>query len=389
LDVKTRRNYTAELWICDRTEEGAFTRHRRVLQDVVDSPHYGLAQLWIDNRRLAYVGSVAGVIDVGTGECIVSPMERISFSHNISGEKLLLCTAASRKADFAKLRETHGFELGYGIYELDLATRKTREILSIETIAKSYRESISRVTPLHEDVTQWHVNHFAYSSDGQRIKFCFRGGHGTLAQYPQLMMSINTDGSDFKIMPGTSLVHTGWYSNELLLSGMLVHPTWDTAKWDFAGASNLAWRSAEEIDASRFSRDTHGSILSIEGTGEPVAVIAGPANHIAKSPDGTMFAGEILGSDGISPLPYQLNLYAFGETQPALVLFRVPYREVVDIAACHPDPAFSRDGKRLYYNRPVGSNSSRMFCCPIPVEILERAAGKMVEVERVIQKFRK
>jgi hypothetical protein len=342
-------------------------------------------QTWITGKLLAYSGVSCGVIDIESGRHVLGPFDNLSFGHRAHGTKLLLETHRCRPEDFQKLRELHGIDLRHGISEIDVATRQVRCILPVERLLEQ-RVVIEKQTPLDPDPGKWICNHLDYSPDGRRILFCFLGGRGTLVEFPQLTMFVDRDGSNLTVAEITPRIHTGWFSNGMLLSGMLVHPEWDSSKWDFSGATNGALpRSAAEIAATRNSLEVKGSILSTVPALVPVAVIGGPANHIAKSPEGTLVAGEVI----VRALrePYQLNLYLFGQVKPAVTVFCTHFKEVVYGAACHADPSFSRDGKRLYYNRPVGPNTARMFCYTIPDEVLEQAAALKPEVERLIARY--
>lgn len=88
---------------------------------------------------------------------------------------------------------------------------------------------------------------------------------------------------------------------------------------------------------ARFSKD-----------GEELEVLGGISNHMDGSPDRRYFAGDRCYPD-FAPHVY---LYKRGFKEP-IAVFEIPdEQETVWKKQVHPNPSFSRDGKRLYFNRP-------------------------------------
>lgn len=98
---------------------------------------------------------------------------------------------------------------------------------------------------------------------------------------------------------------------------------------------------------ARFSKD-----------GEEIEVLGGISNHMDGSPDRRFFAGDRCYPD-FAPHVY---LYRRGEKTP-LAEFEIPdEQETVWKKQVHPNPSFSRDGKRLYFNRPrIGGGTDAVF----------------------------
>ena len=98
---------------------------------------------------------------------------------------------------------------------------------------------------------------------------------------------------------------------------------------------------------ARFSKD-----------GEELEILGGVSNHMDGSPDRRFFAGDRCYPD-FAPHVY---LYKRGSKEP-IAAFEIPdEQETVWKKQVHPNPSFSRDGKRLYFNRPrKGGGTDAVF----------------------------
>ena len=76
------------------------------------------------------------------------------------------------------------------------------------------------------------------------------------------------------------------------------------------------------------------------------------------SPDKNWFAGDSFYFED----PVRLYLYRSGQTIPSAVIFEHEGVFPTWILSGHVNPAFSRDGHRLYYNRPVGNKLIQIYC---------------------------
>jgi hypothetical protein len=98
---------------------------------------------------------------------------------------------------------------------------------------------------------------------------------------------------------------------------------------------------------ARFSKD-----------GEELEILGGISNHMDASSDRKYFSGDRCYPD------YAPNVYLYkrGSKEP-IAEFEIPNeQETVWKKQVHPNPSFSRDGKRLYFNRPrVGGGCDAVF----------------------------
>lgn len=124
------------------------------------------------------------------------------------------------------------------------------------------------------------------------------------------------------------------------------------------------WFDDESYMATRqFNRGRHiemetSYIARFSKDGEELEVLGGISNHMDGSPDKRFFSGDRC-YPGFAPNVY---LYKRGFKEPAAT-FEIPdEQETVWKKQVHPNPSFSRDGKRLYFNRPrKGGGTDAVF----------------------------
>ena len=125
-----------------------------------------------------------------------------------------------------------------------------------------------------------------------------------------------------------------------------MHVQW----WDNKSLFGHDWHDKGDYHMRRY--DLKGALLE---------EISGPGCHGAVSPDRNWIVTESwYGSD-----PIKVFLYKKGETEPAKLLYW--QRAVVkgikfwDVRS-HIHPAFSRDGKRVYFNGQGSDGKSKVWC---------------------------
>ncbi len=302
------------LWICDRD----MTRHRLVTKNViVTNYHNGSMGHWASND-LFVIGcdgyQEVRVIDVNTGYTVFGPYTKCwpgGISHN--GLVLLHTVAGSNIG-------------GPGLFSLDTGTGFLTKIADTYDFEKFYDEY---QWTGDADPRTWRFVHGKYSPDGKKIACCI-SPHGG----PQYFFIADADGSDIRIfgnrMPqkGQDIpLHYQWYDNEHIF-----------------GADQ------ETLDGS--PNNLQVKIWDLDGN--YIRTAAGQSNHPAMSPDRRYFTGDSFYYDD----PSWLVIYRNGETKPAAVVFEEEGIYPMWMLSAHANPAFSRDGKRLYYKRPV---DDRMF----------------------------
>ncbi len=311
------------LWVCDRD----ITNHRMVkkLEDVTCN-HNGAGQIWVDNDSIAYSGThlykVNGkylersirVINVDTGK-----LEHGPFSGGWVGD--------SHDGKVMMHIQSHNNNLGArGLYELDTKTGKVRLIFKPEDF-EHYKSQWSG----SDDPAGWFFAHGQYSKDGSYISFTVRtrGKEGR-----QHLFSCKPDGSELIQWGPDKPMHFHWYD--------------ETTIWGSDSGVNDG--QPDNKYCRRWTRNK-----------KYIQTLAGVGNHTAASPNKKWFAGETwYNSDDIT-----LYIYRKNEIKPAAKIFTHPYSQITWKGRGHVNPSFSRDSKRIYYNRAASNAMKQPYFCDI------------------------
>ncbi len=312
-----------QLWICDRNIEN----HKmiRPIEDVICN-HNGAMQQWIDNDSIAYSGTHISkigktylersirVVNADTGELEHGPYTGGWAGANYEG-KLLMMIQDNKNSLGAR-----------GLYELDTATGETRLIFTPEDFG-SYKYQWRG----SDDPAGWFFAHGQYSKDGSHISFTVRTRGIEGRQY---LFTCKADGSDLRCWGEDKPMHFHWYDEDTI--------------WGSDSGVNDGLE--DNKNCRRWDRDK-----------KPIELLAGLACHTSVSFDREWVAGETWYN--ISPL--KLFLYNKGNVDPAAVIFETDFTEIVWKGRGHVNPSFSRDGTRLYYNKPVSNNLKQAYYCDI------------------------
>lgn len=122
-------------------------------------------------------------------------------------------------------------------------------------------------------------------------------------------------------------VHQLWYDNDTYMA---------TRQFSIDGRIDMATSYI-----ARFSKE-----------GEELEVLGGIGNHIDGNFDRTLFAGDRC-YPGYGPNVY---VYEKGNKKPVIEIPIENYSDLIWKLQVHPNPSFSGDGKRLYFNRPVSES---------------------------------
>jgi hypothetical protein len=91
--------------------------------------------------------------------------------------------------------------------------------------------------------------------------------------------------------------------------------------------------------------------------GKWIETLAGAATHNTMSPDKRFFAGE----SWYNTDPF-LYLYRKGSTKVTATIMSHCFQSVTWEMRAHVNPSFSRNGKRLYYNRATSDALNEVWC---------------------------
>ena len=98
--------------------------------------------------------------------------------------------------------------------------------------------------------------------------------------------------------------------------------------------------------------------------GECLETLGGIGNHIDGSPDREYYTGD----RAYPGYPVDIFLYKRGQVEPIAVFGGQDFQDCTWKKKVHANPTFSRDGKRIYFNRPVSED--RAEACFVEVEAL-------------------
>jgi hypothetical protein len=313
------------IWVCDSNLQN----HRMVrrAENTTDN-HNAAFQLWIDNDSIAYCSSYIPknpdgsrrsreirVFNADTGKLEFGPYTDAFLGDNTAKGKVLMNVDGDRS------------NLGpRGVYELDTASGKVKCIYKT-TDFEWYAKNLNW-HEMNKNCARWGVTHARYSPEASRISFMFNGGG---SEY--LFYTCNADGSDLKYWGIDKPLHELWFDEDSLCGADEIT--------DDKSPDNLCFR--------RWDRNKR-----------VIETLAGQVNHTAFSPDKQWYAGDSFYRSN----PAELYLYKRGQTVPTAVIFKADPQIVWQYTG-HINPSFSRDTKRLYYNRPVG-NLKQAYYCEVP-----------------------
>ena len=296
-----------EIFICDRDAK----KHRKIF-DVHCGNHNGPSATFITNNLIVFRDGEDGlpvfrILDIETGE----------VKHKIFAKESHC--AESGKYPFSLSKEFSGKNPNYpeidkcGIYILDVLSGEIKLTATEEDILNMVKEHGLTPTEFTASVSHVQLNPSA-TAVMMRLSAKECPVFGALG-------CIDLDTGKTHIIPDKP-VHQLWFDDETYM-----------ATRQFANGRHI---EMETSYIARFSKD-----------GEELEVLGGISNHMDGSRDRKYFAGDRC-YPNFAPNVY---LYRRGDKNP-IYTFEIPQNEDTTWKKqVHPNPSFSRDGKRLYFNR--------------------------------------
>lgn len=304
-----------EIWVCARD----LTDHRKVF-DVSCGNHNGPSASFITDSIIVFRDSEDGlpvfrILDIDTGEV----KHKIFAKESHRAENGMYPFSVSR--EFLGKNPDYPEISGCGIYILDTAGGKITLAASEEDILNMVRSH--GLTPNEHTAS---VSHVQLNPSATAVMM--RLGAEECPVFGALGC-IDLDTRETHIIPDKP-VHQLWFDDDTYI-----------ATRQFADGRRI------EMDTSYIARFTKD--------GEELEILGGIANHTDGTADRRFFAGDRC-YPGFAPNVY---LYERGSKKPAAE-FCIPWDEYTTWRLqVHPNPSFSRDGKRLYFNRQSAGTDGR------------------------------
>lgn len=299
-----------QIWICDRN----LSCHRKVF-DVSCGNHNGPSATFITNDLIVFRDSqenlpVFRILNIKTGEVLHKIFAKEShcaengkYPFSVSSEFM------GKNPDYPEINQC-------GIYILDVLSGKITLAASEDDIKEMV---LSHGLSVNEHTAS--VSHVQLNPSANAVMM--RLGVDECPVFGALGC-IDLDTGASHIIPDKP-VHQLWFDDDTYM-----------ATRQFNQGRHI---EMETSYIARFSKD-----------GEEIEVLGGISNHMDANSARTLFAGDRCYPD-FAPNVY---LYRRGDKTPVMT-FDIPQNEYVTWKLqVHPNPSFSRDGKRLYFNRQCG-----------------------------------
>ena len=315
-DLTDKENPVTEIWICNRED---MSEQRKVFT-VMCGNHNGPSATFTDNSHIVFRDNIDGlsafrVLNVDTGEIKYGPIFA-KESH----------CAESGVYPFSISEEFIGKNPNYpeidtcGIYLLYLDTGVIKKVATKETV---YKMVVDNGCIPNEHTTS--MSHVQLNPTADKV-----------------MMRLSVDNCPvFGALGGIDL-KTG---ETFIVKDKPVHQLW------YDESTYLATR--QYVVDGKIDMET-SRIMRFSMDGKELEVLGGIGNHIDGSKDRKWFT-----SDRAYPgYPADVFLYRRGETTPVATFGGTDFQNCIWKLQIHPNPTFSRDGKRIYFNHPISETET-------------------------------
>ncbi|OQB15591.1 MAG: hypothetical protein BWY15_00303 [Firmicutes bacterium ADurb.Bin193] len=300
---------SGSLYICNSD----LTNHVKIRDIQGINTEDGAHQIWVDNNTIAYSdytpgkGNITYIVDTSGKE--VHPPIQANLGHGDAPNGTIALLVD-------KEHYPNGSTLGpNGIYIYKNGT-VTKVVDLVDDLGKLKNQLTGSDNP-----NDWMMYHAQLSTNGTYIAIRLDTSTIDSDEY-KYVITFKTDGTDIKIFENKKPLHQQWYDDSTLFAHDKV-----------AGANGQPKHTAKRFDRN----------------GTFIETLAAPGNHPGMSPDRKYLASETLYN--ISPII--MKLYRAGNTKPIAVLVNEEAGKIWTYRM-HMDPAFSRDGKKVYFNMPMG-----------------------------------
>jgi hypothetical protein len=308
--VKRSEKVSAEIWVCNAD----LTDHKKVVELNPLGVHNGAMVQWVDNNSFAYQDDSIRVVDLD-GNFLIKAVSGSIGHKTLNGR--FLYSAENTKTQLST------------IYEFNVKNQQINQlgdVLDFQKVVELYPSDELR------EIKDMGILHLQYSPEGKKIAFRF--DFGSRDEQHKHLVTMNIDGSDIRYF-GPKPMHFAWYDNESIM-----------------GHDN-------QIDDG-MPNDRSGRRWDLER--KYIETLSGIGNHLGASEDRMLFASE----SWYKQIPVILSVYKKGETEAFWQDTISTDKHTTWTLANHANPSFSRDGKRIYYNKCVAPGVVQTYMAVLP-----------------------
>lgn len=299
-----KRSAIAEIWIAN---VGKLQKPYKITDVKSASSHDGANIIWIGNEMVSF----------RTGEDIIR-----GRVFNVKSKML------TKELDFAITDYNSINKLGIGdavdkfkVY--DFSKNEYRDLITREQLGQ-FKDSMNG----SDNFNDWWISDARWAPDGKHYSFhVTTKGTETSSRY---IFTADSDGKDIRFF-GLKPMHDGWYDNNSL----------------FGHDDQYNDDNPNDNTLRVWDRDRNCIIKKL----------APPGCHVGVSPNHKWVASETW----YETKPVIFTLYEIGNLDNKKVLMTSPYVNTIWKLRTHVNPAFSKDGKRIYYNRANSDNENQIY----------------------------
>lgn len=307
-----------ELWICERDTP----KNHRKLAVFQCGNHNGPSATFIDNSHVVYREIAKGgkyscfrIINIHTGELKYGPIfakeshgaENGQYPFSISDEYL------DKNPSYPQISQC-------GIYILNLNNGEIRQVADKQLV---YDMAVKGGCIPNDWTTS--MSHVQLNPSATKV-----------------MMRLSVD--NCKIFGALGCIDLQTKETHII-PDKPVHQLW------FDDNTYMATR--QYYDGQKIEMNT-SRIQRFSLDGEVLETLGGIGNHIDGSPDRRMFTGD----RAYPGYPADIFLYRRGDINPVATFGGQNYQDITWRLKVHPNPTFSRDGKRIYFNHTVSETKT-------------------------------
>jgi len=300
----------AEIWICNSD----LSNHQKVVSLNPLQVHNGAMVQWLDNQCFAYEDDSIRVANL-SGQSLIKAVDGKMGHETHSGK--ILYSANAEETNYST------------IYEYDIKKQQVKQLGD----AMDFADLVNHFDTTDFIATEkWSIGHLQYSPDGSKIAFRLNVGPKNEKFKHLVTMDINGDNVHYF---GPKPMHFSWFDNESIM-----------------GHDN-------QIDDG-YPNDK--SVRRWDQQGKVIETLGGPGNHLGVSFDRKLYASE----SWYGTTPVIMSVFKKGQSNAYLQDTVSLDAHTTWTLAYHTNPSFSRDGKRVYYNKCIAPGKVQAYMMLLP-----------------------